>query len=133
MSSEASSVPAPAAGAGAGSMVSPAAEAVTGLGLLRERIDEVDRELLALLNRRAALALEVGEVKKTEGSPVFRPEREAQVIDNLKARNPGLEQKQREGRAIWWDKDLDRDELKRQQAARVPQQGYVYQTSTRKD
>ena len=56
---------------------------------LRERIDAVDRELLALLNRRAALALEVGEIKKREGSPVFRPEREAQVIDGLKALNTG--------------------------------------------
>ena len=56
---------------------------------LRTRIDAVDRELLALLNRRAALALEVGEVKKKEGSPVFRPEREAQVIDGLKATNAG--------------------------------------------
>jgi chorismate mutase / prephenate dehydratase len=56
---------------------------------LRERIDAVDRELLALLNRRAGLALEVGELKKHEGSPVFRPEREAQVIDGLKAANPG--------------------------------------------
>ena len=56
---------------------------------LRGRIDAVDRELLALLNRRAALALEVGEIKKQEGSVVFRPEREAQVIDGLKAANPG--------------------------------------------
>lgn len=56
---------------------------------LRERIDAVDRELLALLNRRAGLALEVGDIKKAEGSVVFRPEREAQVIDGLKAINPG--------------------------------------------
>lgn len=56
---------------------------------LRGRIDAVDRELLALLNRRAALAQEVGEIKKKEGSVVFRPEREAQVIDGLKAVNPG--------------------------------------------
>jgi len=56
---------------------------------LRQRIDAVDRELLALLNRRAGLALEVGELKKHEGTPVFRPEREAQVIDGLKAVNPG--------------------------------------------
>ena len=56
---------------------------------LRERIDAVDRELLALLNRRAQLALEVGELKKQEGSVVFRPEREAQVIDGLKAVNTG--------------------------------------------
>jgi chorismate mutase / prephenate dehydratase len=60
-----------------------------GLPALRQQIDALDRELLALLNRRAGLALAVGEVKKHEGSPVFRPEREAQVIDGLKASNPG--------------------------------------------
>jgi chorismate mutase/prephenate dehydratase len=56
---------------------------------LRERIDAVDRELLALLNQRAQLALKVGEIKKKEGSVVFRPEREAQVIDGLKTVNTG--------------------------------------------
>ena len=56
---------------------------------LREQIDAIDRDLLALLNRRAALALAVGEVKKKEGSVAFRPEREAQVIDGLKTANPG--------------------------------------------
>jgi chorismate mutase / prephenate dehydratase len=56
---------------------------------LRAQIDALDRELLALLNRRAALALQVGEIKKREGSAVFRPEREAQVIDGLKADNSG--------------------------------------------
>jgi chorismate mutase/prephenate dehydratase len=59
------------------------------LAALRERIDTLDRELLELLNRRAALALAVGEVKKKEGSVAFRPEREAQVIDGLKACNAG--------------------------------------------
>jgi chorismate mutase/prephenate dehydratase len=59
------------------------------LGPLRAQIDALDRQLLELLNRRAALALQVGEVKKHEGSAVFRPEREAQVIDSLKALNPG--------------------------------------------
>jgi len=56
---------------------------------LRDRIDAVDREILTLLNRRAGLALDVGHLKKREGSVVFRPEREAQVIDGLKAVNPG--------------------------------------------
>jgi chorismate mutase / prephenate dehydratase len=56
---------------------------------LREQIDTVDREILALMNRRAALALEVGEIKRREGSVVFRPEREAQVIDGLKRDNVG--------------------------------------------
>jgi chorismate mutase/prephenate dehydratase len=59
------------------------------LAELRTGIDQVDRELLALLNRRAALANEVGDLKRAEGSPVFRPEREAQVINGLQAANPG--------------------------------------------
>src|SRR6478735_1802620 len=59
------------------------------LAQLRSGIDAVDQELLALLNRRAALANEVGELKRAEGSPVFRPEREAQVINALQARNAG--------------------------------------------
>jgi chorismate mutase/prephenate dehydratase len=67
----------------------PAATVAPALLTLRQHIDAVDRELLALLNRRAGLALEVGEIKKREGSVVFRPEREAQVIDGLKAVNPG--------------------------------------------
>ena len=56
---------------------------------LRTQIDALDLELLALLNQRAALAHEVGEIKQVEGSPVFRPEREAQVVSALQSRNPG--------------------------------------------
>ena len=56
---------------------------------LRVLIDAVDRELLLALNRRAALANEVGEIKRHEGSPVFRPEREAQVIQGLQQTNLG--------------------------------------------
>lgn len=59
------------------------------LATLRDQIDALDRQLLDLLNQRAGLALRVGEVKRKEGSVVFRPEREAQVIDGLKARNAG--------------------------------------------
>jgi chorismate mutase/prephenate dehydratase len=59
------------------------------LAQLRTAIDAVDRELLRLLNQRAALAGEVGDLKRAEGSVVYRPEREAQVINNLQAANPG--------------------------------------------
>jgi hypothetical protein len=41
-------------------------------------------------------------------------------------RNPHLAQAQKEARAIWWDKSVDFDELKRAQASRVPIRGYVY-------
>ena len=59
------------------------------LSELRIQIDALDQELLTLLNRRASLAHEVGEIKKVEGSPVFRPERETQVITSLQTGNPG--------------------------------------------
>jgi len=67
---------------------------------LRIQIDAVDQELLTLLNRRAALANEVGEIKRIEGSPVFRPEREAQVISNLQHSNLGP--LKRESLALIW-------------------------------
>ena len=56
---------------------------------LRVAIDAVDQQLLQLLNDRAALANEVGDIKRKEGSQVFRPEREAQVIHTLQQSNPG--------------------------------------------
>jgi chorismate mutase / prephenate dehydratase len=59
------------------------------LSELRTEIDALDRELLALLNRRAQLAGEVGEIKQREGSAVYRPEREAQVIRQLQELNRG--------------------------------------------
>ena len=70
-------------------MSEPSASGDTELLSFRTRIDSLDRELLALLNQRAALAQQVGEVKKKEGSVAFRPEREAQVIDGLKSVNAG--------------------------------------------
>ncbi len=59
------------------------------LASLRGRIDAIDRELLGLLNRRAEVASAIGALKRAEGSPAFRPEREAAVIDALKAGNAG--------------------------------------------
>ena len=56
---------------------------------LRTQIDALDLELLALLNQRATLAHEVGEIKREDSSPVFRPDRETQVIGSLQATNPG--------------------------------------------
>ncbi|MGZ8259989.1 MAG: prephenate dehydratase [Caldimonas sp.] len=63
--------------------------AAAELESLRGRIDAIDRELLGLLNRRATVASSIGELKRAEGSPAFRPEREAAVLDALKAANPG--------------------------------------------
>jgi len=49
-------------------------------------------------------------------------------IDELKARKPTLEAEQRAGRALLWDRPIDREAQADYQAANVPQQPYVYQT-----
>jgi chorismate mutase/prephenate dehydratase len=58
---------------------------------LRARIDTIDAQILDLLSQRARAALEVGEAKHAAQAdgPVLRPEREAQVIRGLQAKNPG--------------------------------------------
>ena len=70
-------------------MAERAAPQVEALADLRSRIDDLDRELLQVLNRRARLAMQVGELKQRDGSVTFRPEREAQVIEGLKRANSG--------------------------------------------
>jgi hypothetical protein len=51
-------------------------------------------------------------------------------IDELKAKKPTLESEQRAGRALLWDRALDRQALADWDESRVPQQPYVYQTQT---
>ena len=58
------------------------------LGALRVQIDALDKQLLSLLNQRAHVAEQVGEIKRAEGSPFFRPDRVAQVIDKITQANP---------------------------------------------
>lgn len=52
-----------------------------------------------------------------------------QFIDQLKANKPTLEAEQRAGRALLWDKNLNRTEQAEYGEAKVPQQPYVYGTS----
>lgn len=59
------------------------------LQALRQAIDEVDRRLIALLGERARLAQQVGRVKDMTDAPVYRPEREAEVLRNVAAANTG--------------------------------------------
>lgn len=59
------------------------------LAKLRTRIDRLDAQLLALLNERAQVAEEVGDLKRQEGTPFFRPDRVAQVIAKVQQSNPG--------------------------------------------
>ena len=61
----------------------------SSLADLRTQIDSLDQQLLDLLNRRARVAEQVGEVKKREGTPYFRPDRVAQVIEKMQRSNQG--------------------------------------------
>ena len=64
-------------------------KATDGLAGLREQIDALDRQLLDMLNQRAHLAEQVGDIKRAEGSPFFRPDRVAQVLEKIQQLNPG--------------------------------------------
>ena len=55
------------------------------LNALRDQIDTVDQQLVALLARRLALVAEVGEVKSRHGLPIYAPDREAAMLAKRRA------------------------------------------------
>lgn len=59
------------------------------LTLKRNEIDQIDRELVELLNRRASLAVEVGILKANTGSKVYDPVRERIILEKIEKLNQG--------------------------------------------
>lgn len=61
------------------------------LAKIRDRIDELDKQIQELINARAHCAQEVAEVKQESGdnSSFYRPEREAAVLRSVQDRNAG--------------------------------------------
>lgn len=55
----------------------------------RDKIDEIDNQLLSLLNDRAKLSLKIRSLKKADGSPLFNPQRESEIISKLTQDNKG--------------------------------------------
>ena len=55
----------------------------------RKHIDELDRRLVELLSQRAQAAHEIGKLKRTAGMPIYEPDREQTVFDNVRRANPG--------------------------------------------
>lgn len=55
----------------------------------RQKIDELDRKLVDLLNRRAQAAHEIGRLKRDAGMPIYEPDREQAVFDNVRHVNRG--------------------------------------------
>ncbi|TCS95069.1 bifunctional 3-deoxy-7-phosphoheptulonate synthase/chorismate mutase [Hazenella coriacea] len=56
---------------------------------LRKQLDLINLQLLELLNQRASLVQEIGEVKKRQGISKFDPERESDMLDLLIRQNRG--------------------------------------------
>ena len=59
------------------------------LSAVRERINKLDKQLLRLVSRRAALALVIGRIKKRRKWPVFDASREAFVLRHVMQANRG--------------------------------------------
>lgn len=59
------------------------------LSQLRQKIDTIDGQLVALLNARANVSLEIGKTKNKTGKSVYAPERERQVLDRVRSLNKG--------------------------------------------
>ena len=62
---------------------------VSRLDELRGQIDGLDERLVALLNERAACALEIGHEKKLAGLEVYQPSRETEVLGHVQRINTG--------------------------------------------
>lgn len=55
----------------------------------RKKIDALDEQIVALLNQRAAAAMEIGKLKAKVGAPIYEPNREQTVFEHVAQVNPG--------------------------------------------
>jgi chorismate mutase/prephenate dehydratase len=56
---------------------------------LRSQIDKLDLQILKLVNDRASVASEIGQLKKEDGGDVFNPAREEEIFQNVAHANKG--------------------------------------------
>lgn len=59
------------------------------LARLRDAIDHIDEVLVRLLNQRAKYAIEIGQIKGVLTLPIYSPEREKQVLENVERWSDG--------------------------------------------
>jgi chorismate mutase len=59
------------------------------IGEWRKKIDELDRHLVELLNARAMAAHEIGKLKRNTSMPIYEPEREKKIFENIFRSNRG--------------------------------------------
>ncbi|MBX7119744.1 MAG: chorismate mutase [Gemmatimonadaceae bacterium] len=77
-------------------------DALAELARIRDAIEQLDRDLVALVARRVGLARRVGAVKRAAGLPILDPPREAAVVRRagVLAREAGLDDD--EVRYLFW-------------------------------
>jgi chorismate mutase / prephenate dehydratase len=56
---------------------------------LRKEIDKIDSEIVRLINKRGKVTSRIGEIKKENTQPVYRPDRESQVYSKVTRENKG--------------------------------------------
>ena len=59
------------------------------LSKLRERIDNIDEDILRLLNERAKVTLDIGKIKAKNKASVYVPNRERQIYEHISRINKG--------------------------------------------
>jgi chorismate mutase len=64
-------------------------EAKKLLAECRVKIDDIDRQLVELLNRRTLIVEDIGRAKSSAGMPIYEPRREDDVYRNILAQNKG--------------------------------------------
>jgi chorismate mutase len=64
-------------------------EARARLDEFRVSIDEIDRQIVALINKRTLVVEEIGRVKREAQLPIYEPKREEQVFANITSANHG--------------------------------------------
>uniref|UniRef100_E6QKK8 Chorismate mutase (Modular protein) n=1 Tax=mine drainage metagenome TaxID=410659 RepID=E6QKK8_9ZZZZ len=95
---------------------------------LRKLIDELDRQLVDLLSRRAETALQAGRLKVATLLPIYEPAREKMIYENIRAANhgplPDIELTHIFERIIDVMRTLQRNELTNERNARAAGQGH---------
>jgi chorismate mutase len=64
-------------------------ESILDIDSIRAQIDQLDDQLLEIFNRRAALALRIGEIKKVQQLAVYDPGREQRIFGRMQQANEG--------------------------------------------
>lgn len=81
----------------------------------RKKIDELDRQLVRLVNERANCAMEIGRLKQGLAMPVYEPDREKIIFENIAQMNQGplsqMQLRQVYERLIDVMRQLQRDEM----------------------